>query len=227
MYATFDEKPHLPALLKHSFLASTLLFSFHVSAAISLLITDQNNQALEHAIIEIETLDAVQTNIPDTPLVMDQIDKAFSPHVLAVPATSYVSFPNSDDIRHHVYSFSKAKPFELKLYAGQPKSPIFFENTGVVVLGCNIHDAMVGYIYVYNNSHVYMSNAKGETTIDIAPSNIKNAWLWHPRNNNGVNHKQVINLAELKQAKATVTLTLSVAPVKATGSFQDVFKTAN
>lgn len=215
------------ALIKHCFLVGTLLFSFHISATISLQITDQNDQALEHAIIEVEVLaPAPQSNSQKT-LVMDQVNKAFDPHVLAVPINSYVSFPNSDDIRHHVYSFSKAKPFELKLYAGKPKSPIIFENTGVVVLGCNIHDAMVGYIYVHNNNRTYISGTKGEAIIDLAPSEIKKAWLWHPRNAKGVNHKQVIDLTKLKQTKGAIKLALTVSPAKATGSFQDVFKTAN
>lgn len=217
----------MPPLLKLKFFVCALFASIQAHAAISVLVTDQNKQALEHAIIEIAASDTAKQKTAKETLVMDQINKAFEPHVLAAPINSYVSFPNSDDIRHHVYSFSKAKPFELKLYAGQPKSPIIFENTGVVVLGCNIHDSMVGYIYVHNNNHVYMSNEKGETTIDLAPSEIKSAWLWHPRNAKGVSHKQAIDLAKLEQAKGVVKLAITVSPEKATGSFEDVFKTTN
>jgi hypothetical protein len=47
-----------------------------------------------------------------------------------------------------VYSFSPAKVFELKLYAGTPVAPVLFDKPGEVVLGCNIHDHMIAYVYV-------------------------------------------------------------------------------
>ena len=34
-----------------------------------------------------------------------------------------MSFPNRDNIRHHVYSFSSPKKFELPLYIGTPAAP--------------------------------------------------------------------------------------------------------
>lgn len=72
-----------------------------------------------------------------------------------------------------------------------------------------------------------MSNEKGETTIALSPSEIKSAWLWHPRNVKGVIHKRAIDFAKLKQAKGVVKLAITVSPEKATGSFEDVFKTTN
>lgn len=102
----------MPPLLKLKFFVCALFASTQVHAAISVLVTDQNKQALEHAIIEIAASDTAKQKTAKVTLVMDQINKAFEPHLLATPINSYVSFPNSDDIRHHVYSFSKAKPFE-------------------------------------------------------------------------------------------------------------------
>src|SRR6478736_7443487 len=81
--------------------------------------------------------------------VVDQVDKEFTPRVNAILVGTPVIFPNHDNVRHHVYSFSPAKRFELPLYAGVPAQPVVFDTAGVVVLGCNIHDWMVGYIYVF------------------------------------------------------------------------------
>jgi len=72
----------------------------------------------------------------------------FVPQVLVVPVHSTVQFPNSDTVSHQVYSFSKTKSFQLPLYKGKVHTPITFDKPGLVVLGCNIHDEMIGYIYV-------------------------------------------------------------------------------
>ena len=80
--------------------------------------------------------------------VVDQVDKEFTPKVNAILVGTSVIFPNHDNVRHQVYSFSPAKRFELPLYAGVPAQPVVFDTPGVVVLGCNIHDWMVGYVYV-------------------------------------------------------------------------------
>jgi len=80
--------------------------------------------------------------------VVDQVDKEFVPRVQAVLVGTPVRFPNNDNVRHQVYSFSPAKRFELPLYAGVPAQPVVFDKPGVVVLGCNIHDWMIGYVYV-------------------------------------------------------------------------------
>lgn len=82
------------------------------------------------------------------PAIMDQRDRAFSPRILVVRVGTSVEFPNNDTVSHQVYSFSPAKKFQLSLYKGQLHPPVTFDRAGLVVLGCNIHDQMVGYIYV-------------------------------------------------------------------------------
>ena len=84
---------------------------------------------------------------------MDQRGSQFVPHVLPVQAGTSVTFPNSDQIRHQVYSFSASKRFELPLYAGTSASPIRFDQPGIVVLGCNIHDWMIGYVVVLDTPY--------------------------------------------------------------------------
>jgi len=112
--------------------------------------------------------------------VMDQVDKEFVPRVLPVRTGTKVSFPNSDNILHHVYSFSKAKPFELPLYKGAPANPVVFDNPGVVVLGCNIHDWMKGYIVVLETPWFGKTGDKGKTLIKDVPPGRYKIFLWHP-----------------------------------------------
>jgi plastocyanin len=113
--------------------------------------------------------------------IMDQQDKEFIPVVLPVVVGTSVTFPNRDNIRHHVYSFSPARRFELPLYSGTPASPVTFDKPGVVVLGCNIHDWMVGYIYVLPTPFYAKTGDDGQGRIGDVPAGAWEARLWHPR----------------------------------------------
>jgi plastocyanin len=113
--------------------------------------------------------------------VVDQVNKDFTPKVTAILAGTAVTFPNHDDVRHHVYSFSPAKRFELPLYAGEPAGPVVFDKPGVVVLGCNIHDWMVGYIYVSESPYFAKTDKDGKAIIAELPPRAYAVRVWHPQ----------------------------------------------
>ncbi|HJV28165.1 MAG TPA: methylamine utilization protein [Aromatoleum sp.] len=136
--------------------------------------------------------DAVIVALPATPMpaatggpvssmVVDQINKEFVPYVLPIQVGSSVNFPNRDNIRHHVYSFSPAKTFELPLYTGTPATPVLFEKPGVVILGCNIHDWMIGYIYVSESPYFAKTGADGKAVLADLPQGEYVVRAWHPR----------------------------------------------
>ena len=113
--------------------------------------------------------------------VVDQVDKEFVPKVQAILVGTAVKFPNKDNVRHHVYSFSPAKRFELPLYAGVPAQPVLFDKPGVVVLGCNIHDWMVGYIYVSESPYFGKTGADGRVLLTELPPRAYIVRVWHPQ----------------------------------------------
>jgi len=111
---------------------------------------------------------------------MDQKNRMFIPHVLAVQTGTSVRFPNSDDIRHHVYSFSPAKPFQLPLYKGTPANPVLFDRAGVVTLGCNIHDQMSAFIVVVDTPYFERTGGDGRATLrDLEPGKYV-VHVWYP-----------------------------------------------
>ena len=116
-----------------------------------------------------------------TPAVMDQQNKQFVPPILVVQVGAAVTFPNRDNIRHHVYSFSPVKRFELPLYIGTPAAPVVFDKPGVVVLGCNIHDWMVGYIDVVATPYFARTADDGQARLADVPPGTYEARVWHPR----------------------------------------------
>lgn len=147
-------------------------------------VIDANGEALANTVILIPGRAGDTSPVP---AIMDQVDKQFLPTVLVVQRGQLVSFPNSDNIRHHVYSFSAAKTFEIRLYAGVPEAPVAFDQAGVVVLGCNIHDGMVGYIVVADSTLTALTDAAGMATIAAANADSANETtaidrveVWHP-----------------------------------------------
>ena len=145
-------------------------------------IIDQNGDPITNAVVvnPVVAVDSIDVGNENSAAMMDQIDKQFVPFVLAIRKGRNVVFPNSDNIRHHVYSFSDTKRFEIKLYANRPKAPINFEEEGLVVLGCNIHDSMIGYIFVSEWSDFAVSNENGFALLGEQAAAPKEILLWHP-----------------------------------------------
>jgi len=107
---------------------------------------------------------------PKRTAVMEQKNRAFIPHVLPVQTGTAVRFPNLDDVQHHVYSFSPAKPFQLPLYKGNPPNAVVFDKPGVVTLGCNIHDQMSAFIVVVDTPYFEKTAANGRVALrDLEP----------------------------------------------------------
>jgi hypothetical protein len=116
----------------------------------------------------------------DWPLRMAQHNRQFEPFVLVVPAGGVVAFPNQDDIRHEVYSFSPAHPFQLKLYGQDETRSVRFEKPGVIALGCNIHDQMVAFIKVVDTPYAAKTDAAGDVVLHGLPAGAVTIHIWHP-----------------------------------------------
>ena len=117
---------------------------------------------------------------PRKQAVVDQRDKQFVPYVTPVQVGTAVIFPNSDNIRHHVYSFSSAKKFELPLYSGVPTQPVVFDKVGFVTLGCNIHDWMIAYVAVLPTPHFQATRQDGRAVLKDLPAGQYTVQVWHP-----------------------------------------------
>ncbi|MBX7200897.1 MAG: hypothetical protein K1X51_16115 [Rhodospirillaceae bacterium] len=120
-----------------------------------------------------------------TRAVMLQQDRQFVPFVLPVQLGTTVEFPNRDPFRHQVYSFSAAKPFELKLYGNNEVNSVTFDKEGVVALGCNIHDNMLAYIYVVGTPYFAMTAKDGAASVGQIPAGTYTVKVWHPSQKTG------------------------------------------
>lgn len=150
------------------------------AASLTLTLTDQNGAPVDDAVIYVTTVNGTKGAVEPQTVEVDQVNETFVPHVRATTAGSLVNFPNSDHVRHHVYSFSAAKTFEVPLYSGLPAEPTLFDRPGLVTLGCNIHDHMLGYILVLDTPW-YAEVRGGTARIDDLPAGELAVEIWHPR----------------------------------------------
>lgn len=150
------------------------------ASSLTLSFTDENGAAVEHAAVALVPVQA-PPGVPPQPAEIVQKDKRFTPLMSAIQTGSAVEFPNRDSVRHHVYSFSPAKTFELKLYLGRPAEPVVFDKPGIVVMGCNIHDHMVAYVMVADTPWLGVSDAQGRVRLSGLSAGDYRLEYWHPR----------------------------------------------
>lgn len=161
--------------------AGALLAASAQAVDVQVQVQDASGRSVADAVVFLESEQARRQVRPVAGLEMAQNHKQFVPQVLIVPVGSEVNFPNRDTVRHHVYSFSSAKKFELKLYTGTPAQPVRFEQSGVVVLGCNIHDQMVGWVLVLDTPYYAQTSASGQVALSAVPAGHYRLRTWHAR----------------------------------------------
>jgi plastocyanin len=195
--------------------AFCLLFRTTADAAdVTGTVVDTNGNPLADAVVFVEALPAGAT-APGAAktAVMDQVNKQFVPRVLPVTVGTAVSFPNHDQIHHHVYSFSKPKTFEIPLYKGEPAPPVIFDQPGAVTLGCNIHEWMRGIILVLPTALFAVTDANGSFTLRDVPEGSCRVAAWHEGAKAAPDASA--QTVAVGAANPPLSFTLAVAPRKA------------
>ena len=159
----------------------TLVFASFATQGqgVNITVLDQTNKPLADAVIEIISPDVKTTTTAKIAHVAQE-DLVFVPFVTAIQQGSLIEFPNRDKTRHHVYSFSSAKTFEIQLYSGKPEAPVPFDEPGIVVLGCNIHDYMLAYIYIGESPLLLVTDKEGKAQFPEVHAGELRLKIWHP-----------------------------------------------
>ncbi len=175
-------------------------------------VVDAAGHPLKDAVIYLQGGAPMAAPAP-APAVIDQVHKQFVPQVSVIQVGSAVSFPNNDQIRHSVYSFSEAKPFTLKLYAGKPPGPVVFDKPGVVVLGCNIHDQMAAWVVVVDTPYFGKTDANGDLSVQGVKPGTYELVAWYPMMEQGPTLQPVT----LQSAEVQRRIQLPVTPLAGGG----------
>jgi plastocyanin len=159
-------------------LASCIAFSGSDAASLAVTVKDGKGALISDAVVYAKS--GATAGHAAKRAVIDQVNKQFVPYVTAVQAGTAIMFPNKDNIRHHVYSLSPAKRFELPLYTGVPAEPIVFDKEGFVTLGCNIHDWMIAYVAVLPTPYFQVTGRDGHVALKNLPPSQYTVFVWHP-----------------------------------------------
>ena len=150
------------------------------AAPLAVRVVDSGGHAVRDAVVTVyPTGPAARRPTSGGRFVVSQKNLQFHPFLTIIPVGASVSFPNLDPTKHHVYSFSPAKRFEIKLFAKDQSRSINFDKPGVVALGCNIHDQMSAFIFVTDSVWTARTNAAGIASFDI-PNASARLTVWHP-----------------------------------------------
>lgn len=191
-------------------LAAAALHAMAAAAPASVTVTDAAGAPLDDAVVAFVPERAARP-ARGASAEIEQRGRAFMPRVTVVQTGTAVNFPNRDTVRHHVYSFSQAKTFELKLYIGTPAEPVVFDKPGTVVLGCNIHDQMVAWVHVVDTPW-FARSAGGVARVADVPAGDYQMQVWHPRWPDGkLPHQQAVSVGSAATA-LTVRLPLPAQP---------------
>lgn len=166
IHALFFAGLHAPGLAAHA-------------AALTVQVQDTGGQALQDAVVYAEPVSGPPVPRQQKLAEIEQKGRKFIPSVTVIQTGSSIAFPNNDTVRHHVYSFSPAKVFDLKLYTGQPENPVSFDKPGTVVIGCNIHDQMIAYIHVVPTPYFAKTDASGKARIEGLAAGRYQLKAWH------------------------------------------------
>ena len=151
-----------------------------VAAPLTVRVVDARGHPVADAVVTLRADGSAHPARAAGPYVMAQQNMQFHPFVLVVPVGATVSFPNRDSTKHDVYSFSPAKPFELKLFAKDQTRSVHFDKPGIVALGCNIHDQMTAFIVVTDSAFTAKTDGRGVVTFADAPDQPARLTVWHP-----------------------------------------------
>lgn len=162
-------------------LAASFLTPLAFAEPLTVQVSNAQGQPLAGAVVAIEGEGLAPRARAGTQAELAQKDRQFRPQLLVVQTGTEVRFPNEDPVRHHVYSYSAAKTFELKLYLGETANPVLFDKAGVVAVGCNIHDRMSAHIVVVDTPLFAITDAQGQARLEL-PARAANLRLraWHP-----------------------------------------------
>ena len=108
-------------------------------------------------------------------------NKQFEPASLVIPLGSTISFPNQDEILHNVFSVTPQSSFDLGIYGEGKSAEYTFKKTGLVLINCNVHQAMQANVLVVDTPYIAAVDKQGRFSLDGVPSGRGKLMVWHPR----------------------------------------------
>jgi plastocyanin len=169
-------------------------------------VTATGMRSPENIAVYIDAISGKTFPAPAKPVVMDQKNLKFAPHVLVILKGTTVNFLNSDSVGHNVFwpSISGNKKLGHNLGTwpqGQVKT-FTFNDAGVAPLLCNVHPEMSGYIVVAPTPYFAVTNKDGEYEIKDVPPGKYTLTTWSEEG------KPVTQVVDVTAGPVTINLTV-------------------
>ncbi|MBF8275911.1 MAG: hypothetical protein HW390_984 [Candidatus Brocadiaceae bacterium] len=134
------------------------------------------------AIVYVEKVGDGKYAPPTDHAVIDQLNLTYVPRVVAMQKGTTADFPNSDAVRHNVFSPpTAALQFNLGTYPTGVVKEVLFDVTGETPLLCNVHAEMAGYAVAFENPYFALTDKAGNYTIEGVPPGKYVVKTWHEK----------------------------------------------
>jgi plastocyanin len=193
-----------------------------LAATLTVHVVAPDGQPAPGVVVEL-VMPAAAARAPAEPVVIAQLALRFVPQVTAVPVGTTIRFTNQDSFDHHLRSqpagplgiIAPAKDFEFRMPGARAEAPVFtdvrFDRAGLVVLGCHLHNAMRGYLYVAESALLGVTDAAGKAVIQSLPDGRAELRTWHPQQLSD----QVPSIVQVAgDSRWTATLNFRPAPAR-------------
>ena len=203
----------------HTLWSVGLLPALGHAESLQVALRDIDNLPVKEVAVYLESHDAKSASSMNHPREISQVDRKFSPYVSVVRKGESINFSNQDEITHHVYSFNGPTRFSFKLKKDEHMLSDPFTETGVIAMGCNIHDWMSGYMLVVDTPYYALTDSEGKVAFNDLPSGEYHLKAWHPQMAGG----EAISRHVTLQADSVLEIRLSepMAPVPSQESLND------
>lgn len=136
----------------------------------------------ENVVVYIEEVGGNKYAAPLEHGVVDQLNLTFVPYVIAVQKGTTIDFPNSDLVRHNVFSPPECcKQFNLGTYGEGVVKTVTFDESCEIPLLCHVHEEMSAFVVVIDNPYFAVTAKDGSFTIDNVPPGTYKLKTWHEK----------------------------------------------
>ena len=169
-------------LLIITLLSSLLSSTFIYAKTVTVTVMNINNNPVSDLVVFLEPLENQKLDsLSVDPLIINQEDKKFAPYISVIQKGLPLTFLNKDSITHHIYSASSKNRFSFRLKSKDEKLVEDIMVAGKVVMGCNIHDWMSGYLLVVDTPIYSKTNSQGKVSFEVPEAGRYQLKVWHPQ----------------------------------------------
>ena len=116
------------------------------------------------------------------PVLMDQNQCVFEPHVIALQAGQSIAVRNSDSAIHNIRIFREGKP-DMLMHQWQKADaadiPWCFKEPGRYVVRCGVHHWMYAWVFVAPGGQVAVTDGEGRFRLAGVPEGRYTLHVWH------------------------------------------------